>query len=52
MEIEVTLRISNRIVYLRNKKFAKVQFMENDGWKLTNQKRTLFSTTYSFSKII
>lgn len=52
MKIEVILRISNRILCLRKKKYAKVKFMEDEGWELTSQKRSIFSTTYSFSKII
>lgn len=52
MEIEVTLRISNRIILFRTTKYEKINYMKSEGWKLVSQKRSILSTTYSFSKII
>lgn len=52
MEIEVSLRISNRSLYFKTHKSKKVDFMINEGWNMVNKRRTLFSTTFSFTKII
>jgi len=53
MEIEVTLRISNRSVCFRTPKYIKkMLYMKDEGWKPKNVSYGLFSTTYSFSKII
>lgn len=52
MEIEVTLKISNKAIFSRSRKYDKVNYMVNDGWTIAKKQRTLFFTIYSFSKII